>query len=193
MSSPVGSCREFGQALRSQRWRLEIRTGCPVEYDGNVTVEGRALVRDRSGKVYAYSETSGTGDSAAIWKFYYDAAARLRVAVFRWANYMGQSAEGIITFDEAGRLERCSSPPQAAPPWPCEVEGTIDHGVDPAVAGALRPEIRSTESERRRGMGPVEWAMALDPAAAWSRCETSYRPQRTGSDFDDLPGRRHGD
>jgi hypothetical protein len=167
-----------GQALRSRRWNLEIRTGCPVEYDGNVFVEGRALVRDRSGKVYAYSETSGTDDSAGIWKLYYDGTTRLRVAVFAWANYMGQSAEGIVTFDEAGRLERCSSPPHAKPPWPCEVQGTTHHGVDPAVAEALRSDIQTTESETRRGRGPIDWAMSLDPTTEWSKCETIYRPHQ---------------
>jgi hypothetical protein len=166
------------QGLRSRHFRLEIRTGCPVENGGNVIVEGRALVRDRSGKVLAYSEQTGTGDSAGIWKLYYDGAARLRIAVFAWSNYMGQSAEGIITFEEAGRLARCSSPPKAEPPWQCELEGTTEDGVDPAVAGALRPEARPTASQRKRGLGPVDWAMSLVPTAAWSKCETIYRPHQ---------------
>jgi hypothetical protein len=163
-----------GQALRSRRWHLEIRTGCPVEYGGNVIVEGRALVRDHTGKVFAYSEQTGTGDSAGIWKLYYDGAARLRIAVFAWSNYMGQSAEGIIAFDEAGRLERCSSPPQAEPPWACETE----QGLDPAVTAALQPKIRPPASERKRGTGPIDWAVSLDPVAAWSTCGTLYRPHQ---------------
>ena len=53
--------RAVADALRSQRWRLEIRTGCPSEYNGNVFVEGRAVVRDSSGRSVRTRRPRGPG------------------------------------------------------------------------------------------------------------------------------------
>jgi len=169
--------RSLGQGVRLGRWHLDVRTGCPVEAHGDVFVEGRALVRDGSGKVRAYAESVGTGDSAGVWKLYYDDASRLRVAAFGWANVMGQEAEGVVLFDASGAFEHCSSPPGAEPPWPCgPVSGDAPQSdLDPAVAAAVRPEMRAKRSERAGDDGPVEWIRSLDSVAEWSKCSTPYR------------------
>jgi len=164
--------------LRARRWRLEVRTGCPFEHDGDLGVEGRAIVRDGTGKIRAFAEQSGTGDSAAVWKLYYDGASQLRVAVFRWANYMGHSAAGIMRFDSGGQFEACTSVSDRSPPWPCDHEDSVETEVDSDVAAALRPEVHTQPPDSASAKWPIAWATALDPMKEFSKCETPYRPRR---------------
>jgi hypothetical protein len=175
---PLRVVQAVTHALRSGRWRIEIRTGCPVEHNGNVFVEGRAVVRDSSGKIRAYAQDSGTGDSASVWKLYYDSALRLRVAVFSWANYMGQSSDGIVQFDENGHVQSCTSHPGAEPPWPCGHQELPELAVDADVAAALSPDVRARRSDDGRSLGPVAWVLSVDALAEFSKCRVPYQPHQ---------------
>jgi hypothetical protein len=159
--------------LRAGRWRLEVRTGCPVEYGGSVVVEGRALLRDQDGRVRAYAEASGTGDSAGVWKLYYDEVSRLRVVTFTWRNYMGQTADVVAQLDEVGRLETCSAPAGGGD-WVCGMEEDRVTGLDRDVIEAVRPRQRKPAADQ----GPISWALDFDPVTLFADCQTPYHPQR---------------
>jgi hypothetical protein len=155
--------------IRAHRWTLETRTGCEVEADGDGFVEGRTLVRDGYNKVRAFSEAIGTGDSAAIWKYYYDDRSVLRAAVFSWRNYMGQKADGVMVFGESGQFVRCSSLPGDAGAIFCESKNEATEPLDPDVAAVTTaPAPKISES--------VAWVMTRDPIAQFQKCETPYRP-----------------
>jgi hypothetical protein len=156
--------------LRAHRWNLETRTGCEVEADGNLFVEGRTLVRDGHDRVRAFSEAMGTGDSASIWKYYYDDRSVLRAAVFSWNNYVGQKADGVMVFGESGQFVGCSSLPGDSGLLFCGPENEAEP-LDPdvaAVTSAPAPKLAQS----------VAWVMARDPIAEIEKCETLYRPAR---------------
>jgi hypothetical protein len=163
-------------ALQQKRWSTEIRTGCPVEFDGRAFVEGRAVVRDATGKVRAYSESVGGDDSAGVWKLYYDEASHLRTIVFQWASYTGRTAATVIDFDRVGNLVRCSSPPEEEPPWPCAPEKASAGRIDPSVDSVLQPEIRERAQARENTASPIHWALSLNPTTEHSKCKTPYTP-----------------
>jgi hypothetical protein len=165
--------------VRSGRWSMAVRTGCPLEYNGDVIVEGRAVVRDGAGNVRGYAESPGTGDFAGVWKLYYDRALHLRVAAFSWHSVAGQAVDGVMLFDANGRLERCATQPADASATYCEARGTpVDDEMDPAVADAVRPEVAS---RARRGVStqtPATWLAKLDPTWEFQKCDTPYTPSR---------------
>jgi hypothetical protein len=154
--------------LAANRWNLETRTGCEVEAGGDVFVEGRTLVRDSHNHVRAFSEAIGTGDSAAIWKYYYDDRSVLRAAVFSWRNYMGQKADGVMVFGPSRQLVRCSSLPGDAGAIFCGPENEGDEPSDPDFTAAISaPAPKVSES--------VAWVMTRDPITEFQKCQTPYR------------------
>lgn len=169
----------LARQVRSGRWSVAIRTGCPVEYDGDVFVEGRAIVLDAAGSIRGYAESPGTGDSAGIWKLYYDQAAHLRLAVFGWHSVAGQSVEGVMLFDASGRLESCVTQPDDASSTYCDTKGTaLDDAIDPAVADAVRPDVVSRPQHATTIETPVAWVASRDPVREFQKCETPYAPSR---------------
>jgi hypothetical protein len=158
--------------LRANEWSVEVRTGCLVEHDGYVVVEGRAAVLDREKRVRAFSETSGTEHSAATWKLYYDESSRPRVVTFTWRSVAGQEADGVMLFDEAGHLKSCNSLPNDAGVIFCgePKASTLDSEVEIATRDQ-RAAVRSPDALREASA----WVNALDPLSELSECETPYR------------------
>ncbi|MGC4070223.1 MAG: hypothetical protein QM784_37295 [Polyangiaceae bacterium] len=163
--------------LRHAHFTQEIRTECPVEQEGDVIIEGRAIVRDANGRVRAYAESAGTGDSAGTWKLYYDDASRLRVAVFRWASHAGNASLALLEFAGEGNLIRCSTTPDAEPPWPCTHTDDATGNLDSAVAAAVSPPPRVVPEGTVPISAPIRWAMTLDPIAKFTACKTVYTPK----------------
>jgi hypothetical protein len=155
--------------LRGRRWNRETRTGCAVEADGNAFVEGRLLIRDESNRVRAFSETIGSGDSAAFWKLYYDDHSVLRTAIFSWKSYAGQKADGVMTFSDSGKLIRCSSLPGDAGIIFCGALQDPTETLAPEVAAATQPSAAELPDS-------VRWAMARDPVSELAKCDTPYHP-----------------
>jgi YD repeat-containing protein len=162
--------------LGSKRWRLEIRTTCPIEFNHGVFVEGRAIVRDSEDRVRFFGESVGSGDSAGTWRFYYDGLSRLRAVVFAWQSYTGAKANGVAAFDATGRLQSCRSLPGDSGGIFCPyVEPEV---LDSDVEGVVKPEVRERIADDRRAESPIVWAFRMDPVAEFSKCEEQYRPKR---------------
>jgi hypothetical protein len=154
--------------LRDGRLRLEIRTGCSIEANGDALVEGRALVRDSNNHVRAFTESVGTSDSAAVWKLYYDDSV-LRLASFVWSNYAGQNTAGFMVFDESGRLVSCFASPRGT--------GTQFCGPEADPTDSLDPEVRNVTTPTPTRMSEAaSWAAHLDPVAELFECNTPYNP-----------------
>jgi hypothetical protein len=127
------------------------------------------LVRDEANRVRAFSETIGTGDSAGFWKLYYDDRSVLRTAIFSWRSYMGEKADGVMTFNDSGQLIRCSSLPGDA--------GIIFCGPPHDGAETLAPEVAAaTQPSAPELPESVRWVMTRNPVAEIAKCETPYHP-----------------
>jgi hypothetical protein len=98
--------------------------------------EGRAVVRDSKGNVRVLVEDGGTGDSAGVYRYFFDSTGKPQVATFSWNNVTGSSTEGIAILDSSGDLLHCEAVPGGYGNFLCENPDFLDQfrAKDPIVA-----------------------------------------------------------
>lgn len=165
---------ETKTGLRSRGWTSQTRTGCLFDADGYVVVAARQLVLDADGRVRALTESSGTDDSAGESRAYYDASGRLRVYRVNWRNYMGSTADVVMSFSPTGHLDSCSHPPDSGQLF-CEPLTPTDNGISQGVADVLRDDVSASKSRKPRPSW-IQMLVDTDPRAQFERCDTPYVP-----------------